>query len=169
MTNPQHDNFDWLPPLRAPRKPKVRRVIDDSWKPRYEAAYRKNFRERNPQAFKDHGYIDTTFPDVSKSNGLTLAVIKFLLWEGHRATRVSSVGRMIGKPGKQRFIPGTTRKGAADCSSTINARSVMWEIKVGNDQPSEYQLREQALERKAGGEYFFTHTMIEFFEQYDSL
>lgn len=151
--------------LRPDYKPKPKKVItSNTWKVRYDIAYRKNFEQEYPAAFKDHGYIKTTFPDTTKANGLTQAIIKFLMWEGHRATRITSAGRMTGK----RFIPGTTRKGAADISSTINGRSVMWEVKI-NDQPSLEQLREQELERKAGGEYFFVHNMDEFFKYYDTL
>jgi hypothetical protein len=46
---------------------------------------------------------------------------------------------------------------------------VQWEVKVGRDKPSPAQIREQILERKAGGEYFFTHSAEEFFNQYDGL
>jgi hypothetical protein len=102
-------------------------------------------------------------PECNKANGLTQAIVKFLLWHGHRATRVSSSGRMI----KGRYIPGTTRKGAADISATIKGRSVMFEIKIGADKPSEYQLREQELERKAGGQYYFIKTFEQFLNIYD--
>lgn len=43
----------------------------------------------------------------------------------------------------------------------------MFEIKAGPDVASEYQLREQELERKAGGVYEFIHNMDEFFLFYD--
>lgn len=117
-------------------------------------------------------------PDVRKANGLTQFVVNFLTWSGHRATRISSAGRLIDAPQKQqsgislmtkKFIPGPTRKGSADVSATIRGRSVMIEIKVGRDRPSEHQLREQELERKAGGVYEFISTPEEFFNLYDSL
>ena len=126
--------------------------------------YRLNFEAEYPAAFKANGHIKTSFPKTDTANGLTQAIIKFLMWSGHRATRITSAGRMI----KDRFIPGTTRKGAADISSTIKGRSVMWEVKM-NDQPSPEQLRERELERKAGGEYFFVHNMDEFLKLYDGL
>lgn len=156
------DFLNSLPKPERKRKPKV--VTCNKWKVRFDLAYKKNFASQYPVAYASHGYLKTSFPDTSKANGLTQAIIKYLMWEGHRATRITSAGRMIGK----RFVPGTTRKGAADISSTIKGRSVMWEVKI-NDKPSQEQLREQQLERKAGGEYFFVHSMDEFFNYYDQL
>jgi hypothetical protein len=150
-----------LPPLRQPRKPvKVKPKMPDWVKQRYIEAHQKSF----SQVVKDAGHtFKTTMPECNKANGLTQAIVKFLLWHGHRATRVSSSGRMI----KGRYIPGTTRKGAADISATIKGRSVMFEIKIGADKPSEYQLREQELERKAGGIYEFVKTFEHFLNIYD--
>ena len=150
-----------LPPLRQPRKPvKVKPKIPDWCKQRYIAAHQLSF----SKAVKDAGHtFKATMPECNKANGLTQAIVKFLLWHGHRATRVSSSGRMI----KGRYIPGTTRKGAADISATIKGRSVMFEIKIGADKPSEYQLREQELERKAGGQYYFIKTFEQFLNIYD--
>jgi len=164
---PDEEMQNFLQSITNVRKKPVRKskhTGSNEWKKRYEDAYRKNFEQEYPLAYKQDGYIKTVFPKTDKANGLTQAIIKFLMWSGHRATRITSAGRMIGT----RFIPGTTRKGAADVSSTINGRSVMWEVKM-NDQPSPEQLREQELERKSGGEYFFVHNMDEFFKYYDEL
>lgn len=43
----------------------------------------------------------------------------------------------------------------------------MFEVKVGQDKPSIEQLREQQLERKAGGIYEFIRDPEEFFLFYD--
>lgn len=158
-----NDFINDLPPLRQPRKAKVKPAPIPEWvKQRYIEAHQKSF----SQAVKDAGHtFKATMPDTRKANGLTQAVLKFLLWNGHRATRVSSSGRMI----KGRYIPGTTRKGAADLSSTINGRSVMWEVKAGSDKPRPEQLREQQLEIAAGGKYYFIHSFEEFLNIYDTL
>jgi len=162
--NEMHEFLNSLPkPERKIRKPKP--PTSNEWKIRFDLAYKENFKQQYPVAYASHGCLKTSFPDTSKANGLTQAIIKYLMWNGHRATRITSAGRMLGR----RFIPGTTRKGAADISSTIKGRSVMFEVKVGNDRPSDEQLREQELERKAGGEYFFVHSMDEFFKHYDTL
>jgi len=111
-------------------------------------------------------------PKVNTANGLTNYIVNYLTWLGHRATRISSAGRYIpaqNKYDKGGFIPSTTRKGTADISATIHGRSVMIEIKVGNDKPSEAQLREQQRERDAGGIYEFVKTVDEFHTLYLSL
>jgi len=152
-----------LPPLRSPRKHKPREPIPAWVKQRYQAAHEFDFATRYPQAFINGMYFATKIPDTSKANGLTQAIIKFLLWSGHRATRVSASGRMI----KGKYIPGSTRRGAADISATIKGRSVMLEIKCGSDRPSPEQLREQELERKAGGIYEFVKSFEGFLVFYD--
>lgn len=147
-------------------------------KQRYQQAHEQDFKTKYPQVYSGGHYFTPTMPDCRTANGLTNAIVKFLLWSGHRATRINSAGRVIKTPQRQasgvslmtaKYIPGATRRGAADISSTIHGRSVMWEVKVGSDKPSEYQLREQELERRAGGEYFFVHSFEEFLTFYDSL
>lgn len=145
---------------------------------RYQQAHYKYQCQEYPSVIRDNHYTPPKYPNTRKANGLTQFVINYLLWKGHRATRISSAGRLIDAPQKQqsgislmtkKFIPGPTRKGSADVSATIRGRSVMIEIKVGRDRPSEHQLREQELERKAGGVYEFISTPEEFFNLYDSL
>jgi hypothetical protein len=104
------------------------------------------------------------YPCVTKANGLTLAIENYLLWSGHRCTRINVAGRVIN--GKHIF--SSTRKGSADLSCTIFGRSVQIEIKIGKDRPSEHQLKEQALERSAGGVYEFIKDIHGFFSWYDS-
>lgn len=145
---------------------------------RYKQAHEQDFKTKYPQAYSAGHYFKPKMPDIRTSNGLTQAIVNFLKWNGHRATRISSTGRIIKSPQRQlsgvslmtaKYIPGPTRKGSADISSTIRGRSVMWEIKIGNDKPSEYQLREQQLERSAGGVYEFIHSFEEFLTLYDKL
>ncbi len=144
---------------------------------RYQQAHEYDFKLKYPQAYAGGHYFTPKIPDCRRANGLTLAIVKFLLYSGHRATRIQSAGRIIKAPQRQesgislqtaKYIPGTTRKGTADISATIKGRSVMIEIKVGKDRPSEYQLREQQLEIKAGGQYWFIHSFEEFLQQYDA-
>ena len=148
------------------RKPPVKKAPEDqTWKPRYEEMYRRNFVKQYPEAFKEHGYIKTPFPDTRKANGLQRAIVNYINWAGYRATRISTTGRMI----DGRYIPGNTRRGTADVSATINGRSIMLEVKVGADKPSPEQLAEQAKEQAAGGQYHFIHSMQEFFVVYDKV
>lgn len=147
-------------------------------KQRYAEAHRKYQEIKYPASVSSFGHLKPNYPDTRKANGLTLFITNFLNWSGHRATRISSAGRVIKSPQKQpsgislmtaKYIPGPTRKGTADISATINGRAVMLEIKIGSDRPSEHQLTEQWREREAGGVYEFLHTPEEFFLLYDKL
>ena len=118
-----------------------------------------------PQVVASGNYLSPKYPKVDTANGLTTFVENYIIWDGYRATRISSSGRMVG--GK--YIPGRTRKGTADLSATIKGRTVMLEIKVNKDRPSEYQLREQQMERAAGGVYEFVRTPEEFILIYEKI
>lgn len=136
-----------------------------TWNERYRIAHARWVQRKSPAFFDASGgmAMKVKYPSVTKANGLTLAIENYLLWEGHRCTRINVHGRVVN--GKHIF--SSTRKGSADLSSTIRGRSVMWEIKIENDKPSPHQLKEQALELEAGGEYFFVKTIHQFFELYD--
>jgi len=134
-------------------------------KERFNAAHLQWFKVEYPSAFTSGFYVSPVYPQVAKSNGLTQFIVKFLTWSGHRATRVNVSGRMV----KGKYIPSSTRKGSADISATVRGKSVMIEIKVGKDKPRPEQLREQELERKAGGCYEFISTPEQFLELYDNL
>lgn len=154
-----------------------------NWRQRYQAAHQRKQDKNGPSLVKDFGYLPTQYPKVNTANGLTRMIENFLNWSGHRATRINTQGRLIEAPQRQasgvslqtkKWIPGTTRRGTADLSSTIKLKSgigisVMWEIKIGADRPSEYQIQEQQREIAAGGQYFFIKTVEEFFTYYDKI
>jgi len=152
-------------------------IYKQPWRNRYREVYNQ-YQDRNyAAAVKDFGHMTVKWPKVSTANGLTMFVVKFLTYAGWRATRVNTQGRLIKGTERQasgtvlvvnKFIPTAGRRGSADISSTIQGRSVMWEIKM-NDKPSEHQLKEQALERAAGGVYEFIHSPEEFIEIYDRI
>jgi hypothetical protein len=134
-----------------------------NFKERYNAAHHEYYKVKYPNVVADGLYCLPTLPKYKTANGLTKFITNYILWAGWRATRVNTMGRQVG--GK--WIPGTTRKGTADISATIKGRSIMIEIKVGKDKASEYQLKEQELERKSGGIFEFISTPEEFFTLYD--
>ena len=149
-----------------------------TYKQRYTEAHKENFARAYPKAYADGLYCEPKIPKVKTANGLTTFICNFLLWKRHRATRINSTGRLIDGTekgptgnviGVKKWIPGSTRKGTADISATIQGRSVMIEIKVGNDKPSDYQMKEQQLERNAGGVYEFIKTPEMFFDLYDKI
>lgn len=150
--------------------------MKETWKNRYCKAHEENFKRVYPKAYKDNHYSPPVIPKWKTANGLTKMICQFLMWHEHRATRVNTTGRLIDGVEKQpsgvilstkKWIPGSTRKGSSDISATLFGRSLMIEIKIGKDRASQYQLDEQARERKAGGTYEFISTPEEFFELYD--
>ena len=147
-------------------------------KDRYNAAHKYNFERAYPQAYADGHYSLPKIPPTKTANGLTKFICNFLSWHEHRATRINTTGRLIdgvekgptgNMIGVKKWIPGATRRGSADISATIKGRSAMMEIKIGKDKPSEYQLKEQERERRAGGIYEFIRTPDDFFELYDRI
>ena len=134
-----------------------------NWKIRYTEAHYKHTIERTPSVVKDGHYSPPNMPKVGTANGLTTFVQNFTNWMGYRATRINTMGRNIG--GK--WIKGATRRGTSDLSLTLKGKSVMIEIKIPPDKPSEHQLKEQSKERAAGGIYEFISTPEQFFELFD--
>lgn len=134
-------------------------------KERYTDAHQQWQARTTPEAVKDHGYTKCKLPIIRNANGLTLFICNFLNWKGHRATRINVIGRLV--EGKR--FTSHTRKGSADVSSTLNGKSVMWEVKFGADTPSPEQLKEQKKERAAGGEYLFVYSVEQFFNEYDKI
>jgi len=134
-----------------------------NWKSRYNEAHLKHTAERTPSVVKDGHYSPPIIPKVVTANGLTRFIENYINWMGWRATRINTTGRVVG--GK--YIYGTTRRGTADISATVKGRSIMFEVKIGKDSASVHQLKEQAKERAAGGEYFFVSTPEQFFDYLD--
>ena len=148
------------------------------WQERYQTAHREFQQREYPSATNDFGHISTNFPDVTTGNGLNRFALMFLKYMGHRATRVNVAGRLVEKSTKtesgavfmdKTWLSSSTRKGSADVSATINGRSCMFEGKAGKDKPRPEQLREQELERKAGGIYEFFNSAEQFLEIYDKI
>lgn len=134
-------------------------------KQRYQQAHEKWFATEYPNAYRNGHYAAPKMPQVAKANGLTKFIENFVNWSGYRATRVSTTGRKIG----DKWIKGTTRRGTSDLSCTIKGKTLMLEIKIGRDKPSEHQLKEQERERKAGGIYEFCCSAEEFFNIFDKV
>jgi len=113
------------------------------------------------------------------ANGLTKCICDFLNFSGHQAERIQSMGRVIDNRktytnvigqnvtiGSTQYIPGTSTKGTADISATINGRSVKIEVKIGKDRQSEAQKLYQANIERAGGIYIISKTFQDFMDWY---
>jgi len=140
-------------------------VISDEHFKRYRDAKFNHQSKQFPQWIKDGHFIEPDRPDIGTANGLQSFIVDFLTWNEWRATRINVMGRQV----NGKWIKSSTRTGSSDVSSTIAGKSVMFEVKINKDKPSPAQLKEQERERKAGGEYFFTKTVEDFFIQYDKV
>lgn len=158
-----------LPPLRKPRKVKPKPTLMPQWcKDRYNQAHEADFKAKYPQAYASGNYFTPVIPKIRTSNGLTLAIINYLLWCKHNADRTGTQGRMIKVKGEFKRITSANRKGTSDISATIFGRSVKLEIKIHPDKPSPEQLKEQIRERSAQGCYEFIYSIEDFFLWYDN-
>lgn len=131
-----------------------------------------------------------TFPDKFRvkpkytdktANGLTKCIIDFLNFKGHQAERIASSGRVIDNRqtytnvigqnvtiGSTKYIPGTSTKGTADISATINGKSVKIEVKIGKDRQSDYQKQYQQKVEQAGGIYIIAKDFESFLQWYNT-
>ncbi len=98
----------------------------------------------------------------SEANILTSKIVQFLTDKGHFATRLNSTG--IVREGH--FTYGTQKKGLPDVVSVIHGRFVGFEVKIGNDKPSQDQLKRKDEITKAGGLYHFVSSFDEFKQLY---
>lgn len=101
------------------------------------------------------------------SNGLTRCIIDWITFKGGSATRISSQGQYRIVNGTFQWTKGSTRKGVADIHAIFRGRHISIEVKIGRDQMSEAQHREQEKVIAAGGLYFVAKNMISFIEWFN--
>ena len=70
--------------------------------------------------------------------------------------------------GSVKWIPGTSTRGSADISATIQGRSVKIEIKFGKDRQSEAQRKYAREVEAAGGIYYVCKDFTSFVEWYSA-
>ena len=151
---------------------------------------------KKPQAVKDLEAFaweakQKRFPDVpdyvlvsekyrdDSANGLTRCVIAYIQLLGGQAERINTMGRPIDQRktftdvlghthqvGSVKWIPGTSTRGSADISATIQGRSVKIEIKFGKDRQSEAQRKYAREVEAAGGIYYVCKDFTSFVDWY---
>lgn len=136
-------------------------------------------RQRHPDlpesARSTRNYSDKT------ANGLTKAIIDFLVFSGHQAERVSVTGRFIDQSktvtdtlgfkkriGSGKWIKSSMQPGSADLSAVINGRAVKIEVKIRDKQSPAQKAYQQQVER-AGGKYWLVRSYDEFLNYYNNL
>lgn len=90
--------------------------------------------------------------NVHSANGLTKSILSWLELNGHYCSRIQSQGQY--NPTLQRWTKSTVKRGIADIMAVINGRTVMIEVKAGNDRLSKYQIETQKEVQESGGIYF---------------
>ena len=124
-------------------------------------------RKRHPD-FPD-AYRPAKKYQTSTANGLTKAVVDFLNFSGHFATRINNTGTWVRdkwSKGGGYYRPSTQVRGIADIDALIKGRKVAIEIKIGSDRQSEAQKEYQAKIERAGGFYWIVKDFDQFFELY---
>ena len=134
-------------------------------------------RKRYPDT-PDYVLVSEKYRDDS-ANGLTTCVIAYIRLHGGQAERINTMGRPIDQRktltdvlghthqvGSVKWIPGTSTRGSADISATIQGRSVKIEIKFGKDRQSDAQKRYAQDVEAAGGVYYVCKDFTSFVEWY---
>ena len=129
-------------------------------------------------AAEDNRKRHPNFPDsyrpkksykTSTANGLTKAVVDFLNFSGHWASRINNQGTWVKdkwSKGGGYYRPSTQAKGIADIDSLIKGRKVAIEIKIGKDRQSDAQKEFQAKIERAGGHYWIVKDFDQFHDLY---
>lgn len=125
------------------------------------------------------GMCYTKHEDIT-ANGLTKAAIRWIQLHNGQAERINTQGTYIkgktvgvGMYGikhlQGKFIPSGSTRGSADISSTINGRSVKWEVKIGRDKQSDAQKKYQADIEASGGKYFIIRSFDDFIAKWEGI
>lgn len=144
---------------------------------RYNEAHKLYIQREFPNVWKDGHYFPPKMPDYTTHNGLRDFMKNYINFIGGYArthnvvTRVSDVvtTEESGNKFTDKRYTKSSKRGIADVQATIQGRKIQLDAKVGSDRPSHDQIKEQALERKAGGIYEFIRTPEQFFDLIDSL
>lgn len=138
----------------------------ENWKPLLKRMKLDNIKQRSPGFFELSGgygmkvkpYRDNT------ANGLTQAIIDFIIFSGGHANRINSQGQLRKIKGEMKWTYGSTNRGTADIHAIFQGRHISIEIKIGNDKQSEQQIKEAEQVIKAGGLYYVAKNMQSFLE-----
>lgn len=129
-------------------------------------------------ALDDNRKRHPNFPDefrpmkqykTSTANGLTKAVVDFLNFSGHYATRINNQGTWRVEKAHWKggyYTPSTQVKGIADIDSLIKGKTVKIEIKIGKDRQSDAQKEFQRKIESSGGFYWIVKDFDQFHQLY---
>ena len=159
-----------------------------TWNRRYSEAHALYCKDKYPVAFEASGgmTMKVDYPPVRSTNGLTRAVINFLLWNGHHAERINNMGIPVDKReiytdvlGRKRQIgslewrKGTGTNGTADVHADIVHKDyrfpipVKLETKWAKDTQRDEQIKYQEIIEGKKGVYVIVKNIDQFFLWYD--
>lgn len=138
----------------------------EDWKKLMRKMKLDNIKEKAPGFFSlSGGYeMKTKAYRDDFANGLTNAIIDFIIFSGGDANRINTQGQLRMINGRMKWTHGSTRRGTADIHAIFEGRAISIEIKIGNDRQSEAQIKEAERITKAGGLYFVAKDMPSFLE-----
>lgn len=125
-------DFDWIPPLRSPRKPRKAEPVDPRLRELYYEARRAMFKREYP----GQEYFDKPMPDVRTTNGTTRYIEDVINNLGHHAERISNQG--VFRNGM--WTTGGGTNGSPDIHCIVNGRPWLIEIK-NKDKMSKAQVK----------------------------
>lgn len=159
-----------------------------TWTQRYKQAHHEWAKNRSPAFFEASGgeSMKVAYPKVTSTNGLTRAVINFLIWNGHHAERVSTMGVMrdnrkavtdcVGRTkmiGSIEWRKSASTTGSADIHADLVHKDYKFaipikiEIKYNKDTMRKAQERYQDNIEGKKGVYVIVKEIDGFFEWYD--
>lgn len=137
-----------------------------------------NFQREYPHAWKDGHYFEPDIPDVTKANGLTNFITKYLTFIGAYGNRINTMGRLIDGMERQesgavlsvkKWLPSTTKTGTGDIHAVWQGKHISIEVKIGRDKLRPEQIKEKARIERAGGLYWVVKTAEDFFKYFDAM
>ena len=144
-------------------------LSNSSWKKQLKRMKLDNIKAKAPGFFDlSGGYEMKVKPyNDNTSNGLTAAIIDFIIFSGGDANRINTQGQLRKVKGSMKWTHGNTRQGTAGIHAIYQGQHISIEIKIGRDKQSDAQISEAARIRKAGGLYFVASNMNSFMYLWD--
>ena len=105
--------------------------------------------------------VRSKYSDKS-ANELTTAIVDYLNFSGHFATRLASTGTF--RADLQKFVPSKQRPGLPDVMGVVDGRSVFVEVKYGRDTLSNYQQQAIIDLEHAGACVYIAHDFQGFYD-----
>lgn len=143
----------------------------DNWKLIMAELKHKHLKEEAPSFYAASGgrTMKVKSYDDKSTNGLTNAIMDWLKFHNHYATRINCIGIVRNIGGVAKYTPSSTRRGVADIHSLILGKHVSIEIKckATNDKMSTDQHKEQKRIESSGGIYYVAQTMPSFLEWFN--